>query len=176
MSADADRDRRDPRTRELADWEYGVERLIREAQERGEFDRLPGAGKPLEFEDDRWAGDWAMAYHVVKLAGETLPWIALGREIEADRERLQTLLDRTAEHFRGLPAAAEADPDAARQLEAERLRARASYLETAAELDKKLAEYSFLVPTRRLDPGRLPPHVAAQRFDAACPPFPRRGA
>jgi DnaJ homolog subfamily C member 28 len=173
-SPDAERDRRDPRRRELADWEYGVERLIREAQERGEFDRLPGAGKPLQLEDDRWAGDWAMAYHVVRLAGETLPWIALGREIEADRERLQGLLDRTADHFRDRQA--EADAAATRQLEAERLRARATYLEAAANLDKKLAEYSFLVPTRRLDPGRLPPQVAAQRFDAACPPFPRQDA
>jgi hypothetical protein len=176
MSPDAERDRRDPRRRELPDWEYGVERLIQEAQERGEFDRLPGAGKPLRLEDDRWAGDWAMAYHVVRLAGETLPWIALGREIEADRERLQSLLDRTAGRFRDRQAEAEADPAAARQLEAERLRARATYLEAAADLDKKLTEYSFLVPTRRLDPGRLPPHVAAARFDAACPPFPRQEA
>ena len=28
-------------------WESPVERAIREAQERGEFDDLPGAGKPL---------------------------------------------------------------------------------------------------------------------------------
>ncbi len=28
-------------------WESPVEKAIREAQERGEFDGLPGAGKPL---------------------------------------------------------------------------------------------------------------------------------
>jgi hypothetical protein len=151
-----------------------VERLVREAQERGAFDRLPGAGQPLRLEDDAWAGEWAMAYHVVKLAGETLPWIALGREIEADRDRLQALLDRAAAHFRAREAAAVAEPDEAAQLEVERLRARAQYLEETAVLDQKLVEYSFVVPSRRLDQGRLPPHIAAQRFDAACPPFPRR--
>ena len=29
-------------------WESWIERQIREAQERGEFDNLPGAGKPIE--------------------------------------------------------------------------------------------------------------------------------
>ena len=42
------------------DW---VERQIREAQERGAFDDLPGAGKPLPgldrpFSAERWAVDW----------------------------------------------------------------------------------------------------------------------
>jgi hypothetical protein len=32
-------------------WESAVERQIREAQERGEFDNLPGAGKPLDLRD-----------------------------------------------------------------------------------------------------------------------------
>ncbi len=31
----------------MENWESPVERAIREAQERGEFDNLPGAGKPL---------------------------------------------------------------------------------------------------------------------------------
>ena len=42
------------------DW---VERQIREAQERGEFDDLPGAGKPIPgldrpFTAERWAVEW----------------------------------------------------------------------------------------------------------------------
>jgi DnaJ homologue, subfamily C, member 28, conserved domain len=36
-------------------FESWVERQIREAMERGEFDDLPGAGKPLELSDDP---DW----------------------------------------------------------------------------------------------------------------------
>ena len=39
---------RKPRNEGFEDF---VERQIREARERGEFDRLPGAGKPLPFAD-----------------------------------------------------------------------------------------------------------------------------
>jgi hypothetical protein len=45
-------------------FETWVERRIREAQERGAFDDLPGAGKPLPgldrpFSTERWVVDWA---------------------------------------------------------------------------------------------------------------------
>ena len=148
-----------PRIR-YSDWDRGIDRVIREAQERGDFDNLPGMGKPLP--PERWEGEWALAHHVLKLAGETLPWIALGNEIEADRQRLRDFLDRSARRLqarRGTPGWDE-----------ERLRARARYLEQAADLDRKLVRYTFAVPTDRLDKGRLPPHVAERQFDAACPP------
>lgn len=38
--------------------ESWVERQIREATERGEFDNLPGAGKPLTFLDQPQDDDW----------------------------------------------------------------------------------------------------------------------
>jgi hypothetical protein len=45
-------------------FETWIERQIREAQERGAFDDLPGAGKPIPgldrpFSGERWAADWA---------------------------------------------------------------------------------------------------------------------
>lgn len=135
--------------RKLPAWESAVDQQIREAQERGDFDALPGYGKPLPRES--WdGGDWALAYHVLKQAGETLPWIALSRDIEAAEERLRRQLERA----RTLPAS-------------ERARARQRYLDDAAKLDKMLLEYSFLIPSRRLEKGRLPPHIAARQFDQA---------
>jgi Domain of unknown function (DUF1992) len=125
-----------------------VDRQIREAQERGDFDDLPGKGKPLPVEP--WDGEWALAHHVLKLAGETLPWIALGREID----ELQSWLDALLR-------------DAAKLSGDERLRARERYLREAARLDKLLQEYGFLVPTRRLERGRLPRHIAAAQFERA---------
>jgi hypothetical protein len=38
-------------------WESPVEKAIREAQERGEFDDLPGAGKPLDLGDPEGPDD-----------------------------------------------------------------------------------------------------------------------
>ena len=137
--------------RKLPQWESAVERQIREAQERGEFDDLPGRGQPLP--EEPWHGDWALAFHVLRQAGETLPWIALGNEIEERRQRLAKLRAQAA----GLRPS-------------ERARARARYLGEAAELDKLLAEFNFLVPARSLDRGRLPPHVAAAQFDRVSRP------
>ena len=44
-------------------YESAVDRQIREAQERGEFDNLNGLGKPLsdagrEYDEDWWVKDW----------------------------------------------------------------------------------------------------------------------
>jgi Domain of unknown function (DUF1992) len=137
--------------RKLSEWESAVDKQIREAEQRGDFRNLPGSGKPLP--EEPWEGDWAMAYHVLKQAGETLPWILLGREIEATQERLR----RRLEQARTLP------PE-------QRSLARQRYLQEAAALDKLLEEYAFTVPIRSLERGRLPRHVAEQQFDAACPP------
>ena len=137
--------------RKLSQWESAVAKQIREAQERGDFDQLPGQGKPLPRED--WHGEWGLAYHVLKQAGETLPWITLGNEIEAAQQRLRAQLDSA----RGLRPGADRD------------RARARYLEAAAALDKMLEEYAFSVPVRHLERGRLPRHVAERQFDSVCP-------
>jgi len=63
-------------------FETWVERQIREAQERGEFDNLPGAGKPipgLDADDELW---WVRQY----LRRENLsclpPTLALRKEVE----------------------------------------------------------------------------------------------
>ena len=138
-----------PRVWKLPVWESAVERQIREAQERGDFDDLPGRGRPLPLE--AWEGEWALAFHVLRQAGETLPWIALGNEIEQRQEHLARLRS-----------------EAARLQPSQRARLRQRYLAEAAELDKLLAQFNNLVPTRRLDRGRLPPHVAAAQFDQAC--------
>jgi hypothetical protein len=47
-----------------------AERQIREAIERGEFENLPGAGKPLNLEEYfSTPGDLRMAYSILKNAG-----------------------------------------------------------------------------------------------------------
>jgi hypothetical protein len=51
-----------------------------------------------------------------------------------------------------------------------RARARERYLREAAILDKLLVEYAFAIPSRQLERGRLPAHIAAKQFDAASPP------
>jgi len=67
-----------------------AERRIREAQERGEFDDLPGAGAPLELDDDALVPEeLRAAYRVLKNAGFLPPEVEAHREI---REIEQLLL------------------------------------------------------------------------------------
>ena len=67
-----------------------AERRIREAQERGEFDDLPGAGAPLELDDDALVPEeLRTAYRVLKNAGFLPPEVEAHREI---REIEQLLL------------------------------------------------------------------------------------
>jgi hypothetical protein len=105
-----------------------------------------------------WAGDWGLAYHVLRQAGETLPWITLGREIETAQDKLRQQLEEARRRPRTGPS-----------WRTERDRLRKRYLEEAAALDKLLEDYAFSVPVRHLERGRLPQHVAERHFDAACP-------
>jgi hypothetical protein len=75
-------------------WESVTERLIREAQERGEFDDLPGHGRPIRLEDDPWAGEEALAFHVLRNARVAPPWIEADKEARQVRDRVEALLRR----------------------------------------------------------------------------------
>ena len=60
-----------------------IDRKIREAQEAGAFDDLPFQGEPLRLVDDSAAGDWALAYRMLKGARFAPPWIETDKEIRA---------------------------------------------------------------------------------------------
>jgi hypothetical protein len=78
------------------DWGSHVERMIREAQRRGEFDNLPGAGKPLDLEGNVFAGDMESAFRLAKNANAAPLWIELDKEIQRESAALDALLERTA--------------------------------------------------------------------------------
>jgi hypothetical protein len=61
--------------------EWIGERRIAEAVSQGEFDRLPGAGRPLELEDDALVPEeLRMAYRILRNAG------FVPREVEEARK------------------------------------------------------------------------------------------
>lgn len=75
-------------------WESLVERQIREAQERGEFDDLPFRGQRIPMEDDTYAGEMALGYHVLHNAGAAPPWIEADKEVRRLLVARDVLLDR----------------------------------------------------------------------------------
>ncbi len=83
--------RQDGKQKRIDSWEGHVEQMIREARERGEFDNLPGAGKPLDLSDNPFAGEWQSAFRIARNAGAAPLWVELDREIAAERERLREM-------------------------------------------------------------------------------------
>jgi hypothetical protein len=76
-------------------YESSIDRQLREAAERGEFDNLEGTGKPLrdhgrEYDDDWWVKDWLEREGAT--AGVIPPTLALRREVED----LEVRVDRLA--------------------------------------------------------------------------------
>jgi hypothetical protein len=136
--------------RTAPDWETLTERLIREAQERGEFDDLPAQGQPLSLEDDAAAGEMALAHHLLRNAGAAPPWIETDKEVRVARDRIEALLDRA----RRSPAAA-----------ADRL---ARELETLAEAhDQAALRLEGLAPTPRQQRPRLDREALRRRLREA---------
>lgn len=79
-----------------------VEERIQDAMRRGEFDDLPGAGKPLELDDDRLVPEEVRAaYRVLKNAGFIPPEV-LDRVEIAKLEALLPSLPEGAERSRAL--------------------------------------------------------------------------
>jgi len=86
-------------------WRTLTEERIAQARERGDFDNLPGAGQPLRIDENIYAGDKALAYHLLKQNNAAPPELERRNEIDyllanAERElvalrhRRDTLLAR----------------------------------------------------------------------------------
>src|SRR4051795_4724223 len=79
----------------MGDWyETSIDRQLREATERGEFENLEGAGKPLpdhgrEYDEDWWVKDWLEREGAT--AGVIPPTLALRREVEDLEARVDRL-------------------------------------------------------------------------------------
>lgn len=77
-----------------------AEERIREAMERGEFDDLPGKGKPLKLEDDsHLPPDLRIAYKILKNADCLPPELELRKEITTTEQLLAGMQD-TKEKYR----------------------------------------------------------------------------
>jgi hypothetical protein len=70
-------------------WESWIDRQIREAQQRGEFDNLPGAGKPIDGldrpHDEMW---WVRKLLKKENLSFTPPTIALRKSVEDFLDRV----------------------------------------------------------------------------------------
>jgi len=72
-----------------------VERRIQEAQEGGQFEDLPGRGKPLDLRENPFVKhEWRLAYRVLKSAGFAPDWIELEDRLLWANEVLSSKADK----------------------------------------------------------------------------------
>lgn len=117
-----------------------AEEKIRKAMDAGEFDQLPGKGKPLQLEENPFEpAGWGVAFHLLKKNGFTLPWIEEGMEIE--RKRLLARRDLC----KACQAADEGEVSPAEELFASRIQA----------LNREILQYNLRVPGMVFQRGPL---------------------
>jgi hypothetical protein len=135
-------------------WESLIEKQIREAMAEGAFDNLPHQGQPLPNEDNPHAGEWGLAYKMLKDAGYAPPWIETDKEVRALLARRDAILER---------ARLGAPPS-----DIGRARDRAAIERLVREINAAVARLNSEAPT--LQQHRLPLDLADEfaRYDEAC--------
>lgn len=129
-----------------------IEEHIRRAMQEGQFDNLPGKGKPLHLDDNPFEDpEWHLAYHVLRNSGFSLPWIEKRRELEEAIEAARKAL-RIKWSWRE-SALASNQPLAA--INAEWARARENFCRQVDELNQQIMSYNLEAPSERFHLPRL---------------------
>jgi DnaJ family protein C protein 28 len=132
-----------------ASWDDLVERKIREAQEQGAFDNLPGQGRPLRIEKNPYARDWELAYKILKDNDFAPPWVEASRLMVRALDAVRNARSGGPSHDR--PAA------------------RRAHLALVEDANRRIDRFNLLVPFPWLQRARLSWTAEAARFDAAWP-------
>lgn len=108
-----------------------TERLIREAQEAGDFDDLPGRGRRLDIDDDPREGELGLAFHILRTNDALPPWIAADR----DARRCAEAIERILEEASGLGRPGGVSPTTRARFRARLARAVAAHANAVASLN-----------------------------------------
>jgi DnaJ family protein C protein 28 len=123
-----------------------IEDHIRKAIEDGQFDDLPGKGKPIRWDDNPFVEpDWQLAYRMLRDAGFALPWMDTRKEIETQQKTARASLKR-AWAWRQLAMAAGQPPAF---VDDEWQRALSVFQEQIAEINQRIFDYNLEVPLPR---------------------------
>ncbi len=123
-----------------------ADRKIRDAQDEGKFDNLPGRGQPLRLDHDpRVAPELRAAHRLMKEANVLPEWIDLDKQVRTRQDGWRTRADAFVERH-------AAETAAARPAEAGRLdAARDRFLEQAAAdlraINRLIDRLNLVVPT-----------------------------
>ncbi len=136
------------------DWETLIDRQIREAMADGQFDNLPHKGERLPNDDNPYAGELGLAFHVLGNAGVAPPWIEADKEVRELLGRRDAILARAASG----PA-----PSALA-----RSRGRAAVEELVTRINASITRVNAQAPTDRQQRRPLALADELARYDGAC--------
>jgi DnaJ family protein C protein 28 len=140
-----------------------IDEIIQRAIQDGQFDNLPGKGKPLKLDENPHEDPaWRAAHHIIKSGGFTLPWIETLREIETTLESARADLRRSWA-WRCESLATAKDPA---WIEAEWRRAVDTFREKVAALNKRIADYNLQAPSDRFQRNRINPDQEIQAIQS----------
>lgn len=81
---------------QMKNWESLVDKKIREAMEQGDFDDLPGKGKPIDTSENPFEDpEMRLAHRMLRNAGFAPSWIEERKDIDAELEIARNQLSRT---------------------------------------------------------------------------------
>ena len=146
------------------DWESWIDRQIREAQERGDFDNLPGKGQPLDLTPNPYALDQEIAFKILKNAGCAPEWIEMGKVIRSKSASARAMLTLHWRHYQARSSELAGRTDRWAMAESERARvawqqAVTEFFATVEIINKEIVEYNLQVPS---------PQFQRVKIDAAC--------
>jgi DnaJ family protein C protein 28 len=119
---------------------------IQKAMQEGQFDDLPGKGKPLKLDENPFADpEWELAQHMLKNSGYSLPWIETRQAIEKELEEARADLRRTWEWRK----VSLAQPQPAAETEKQWQQGLKAFREHVTELNKRIRDYNLQAPSDR---------------------------
>ena len=133
----------------MENWQNWIDQKIREVIGDGDMSGLPGAGKPLNLDDDSHVpAELRNAYKIMR-DHEVMPgWVMLGQELLRDRDTLNTRLQRFAQDYRQRVSEAQRMGSSVLEREAEkRWQSACERLsEQACNYNKKVLDYNISIP------------------------------
>ncbi len=134
------------------DFEQSIDKIIREARDKGAFDDLAGKGKPFRWDDDSLVpDDQRLANQVLKNAGFVPDWVMESQEI--DQAYLAARKDL---------ALAKTAREEGRLNEAGWQAARAHYTQQISQLNRRILSFNLRAPSSQLQRGQYPVEPPSQ--------------
>ncbi|HVU13704.1 MAG TPA: DUF1992 domain-containing protein [Phototrophicaceae bacterium] len=124
-----------------------IDEQIQDAMRKGQFDNLPGAGKPLKLDNDAHTPEHLRMAHKLLKDNDLAPdWMTQGQEIDAAREHLIVSIRRAAREHQGALNDADRTGGDRAPLE-QRWRAAVESLRAAAKKhNSQVLSYNLKVP------------------------------